>query len=143
MRRIINNKTYDTDTAKFVGSVGQELDDRLNRVEEDLYRKRTGEYFLHGSGGAMTRYGVALGDNNWSGGERIMPLSYEQARAWAEEELDVEEYEREFGVPVEAGEVQLGVRISDQAKSLLDRETSRSGESRSAIVERLIKDALS
>ena len=51
MRKIINNKVYDTDTATWIGlsDNGHEYNDSAYSGET-LYRKRTGEHFLHGEG---------------------------------------------------------------------------------------------
>ena len=67
MRKIINNKVYDTSTAAMIGlsDNGHEYHD-LAYSGETLYRKRTGEYFLHGEGGPMTSYAVRTGSNNWN-----------------------------------------------------------------------------
>ena len=66
MRKIINNKVYDTATATRIGlsDNGHEYNE-LSYSGETLYRKRTGEYFLHGEGGPMTSYAVRTGSNNW------------------------------------------------------------------------------
>lgn len=64
---------------------------------ETLYRKRKGEFFLYGEGGPMSKYGVAYGDNEWGYGEEIRPLTVDEAKAWAEENLDADEYEAVFG----------------------------------------------
>lgn len=99
MRKVINNKVYDTDKAHEVGSWSNDaLAGDFDSVIEILYRKRTGEYFLYGEGGARTQYAVAEGQNSWSGGSRIMPMSYDDARAWAEDRLSAEDYEAEFGM---------------------------------------------
>lgn len=142
MRKIIGNKVYDTDSATQVGSADNgAYTDNLSYVEESLYRKRTGEYFLHGSGGARTRYAMPRsGDGGWSAGERIVPLDYQGARRWAEKNLDAPAYEREFGTPDDdAGSVMLTVRVPAQGKAALDRECSETGESRSSIVARLLE----
>ena len=70
MRKIINNKVYDTATATWIGlsDNGHEYN-ALSYSGETLYRKRTGEYFLHGEGGPMTSYAVRTGSNNWRGSE--------------------------------------------------------------------------
>lgn len=105
MKKIINNKVYDTDTARKLGewsNAGGWSD--FNHIEETLYQKRTGEYFLHGEGGPMTKYAVSCGNNSWSGGEKIIPLTYENARKWAEERLDADEYIELFGNPGEGDE---------------------------------------
>ena len=137
MKKIIKGKSYDTDTATSVGEweSGSEPGD-LSYVCETLYRKRSGEYFLHGEGGAASRYAEARGDSRWSGGERIMPMSYDAAKAWSEGHLDTEEYEAEFGEVAEDGEesVVLSVRVSPAAKAALDRLAAQTGRSKGEIV---------
>ena len=99
MKKIINNKLYDTDTAKAVSS---RID--LGSVEgvfygKTLYRKRTGEYFVYREG-----YRDMTDD--------IEPLSYDEARCWAEEHLDAGEYEAEFGLPDEGERTALNLSLS-------------------------------
>jgi len=96
MKKIIKNKRYDTETADFKGSWSNGLSDQdLEHCTEELYRKRTGEFFLYGRGGALTIYASRSGA--YSGdGENIFPLTYEQARQWAEKKLSVDEYEDIF-----------------------------------------------
>ena len=97
MKAIINGKKYNTDTAKPVGSWSNCLSRRdFNFCVETLYRKKTGEYFLHGIGGAETRYCQYYGDMR-SGGEKIIPMTEPEARAWAERRLTADEYEEIFG----------------------------------------------
>ena len=98
MKKIINGRRYDTDSAKFMAE-----DCYSNRTDfgywhETLYRKSTGEFFLHGEGGAATKYAESVGQNQWSGGERIIPLTLAAAKKWAEEHLDAVEYEEIFGI---------------------------------------------
>ena len=45
----------------------------------------------------MSKYGVAYGNNEWGYGEEIQPLTVDEAKAWAEEHLDADEYEEIFG----------------------------------------------
>lgn len=97
MKKIINGKKYDTDTAKILGSAGYSHPGDFGHWKETLYHKRTGEYFLHGIGGAMSKYARRTGLNEWSGGEKIIPLTREEAQKWAEKHLNVEEYEEIFG----------------------------------------------
>lgn len=104
MRKIINGKLYDSDTAKSIGSDSYSNPRDFNYWCEVLYQKRTGEFFLFGEGGPMSRYSRSMGDNSWSGGEQIIPLSYDKARKWAEEHLTVDEYEAAFGLPDENAE---------------------------------------
>lgn len=104
MKKIINGKRYDTETAKEVACDSYLYPRDFHYWSETLYRKNTGEYFLHGEGGPMSRYAESTGQNQWSGGEKIIPLSIEAAQAWAEEHLDANEYEEIFGTVEESAE---------------------------------------
>lgn len=98
MKKVINGKRYDTDTAKKLASDWYSNCTDFHYWEETLYRKNTGEYFLHGEGGPASKYAQSVGQNSWSGGEKLIPLSVENARKWAEDHLDGDEYEKIFGV---------------------------------------------
>lgn len=140
MKKVINGKVYDTDTAKklAVYANGGTWRD-FNHLEETLYRKKTGEYFLHGEGGPMTRYAEASGQNSWSGGERIMPMSYKEAIAWAAEHLDGDEYEEIFGKIVEDGtRKNVTFSLSVTAIETLRRMADENGKSISETLEQLI-----
>lgn len=98
MKKIINGKKYDTETAKKVGCAYSSVSRRdFSFWEEELYKKKTGEFFLYGSGGPASRYSKAVDMNTWSGDERIIPLTEDKAKKWCEKNLDVEEYEEVFG----------------------------------------------
>lgn len=99
MKKIIDGRRYDTETATLIGdySNGGSWRD-FGHVEESLYRKRTGEYFLAGKGGPQTKYAKAVDANSWTRGEKVIPLTYEGAREWAEMRLDADKYEAEFTV---------------------------------------------
>lgn len=139
MKKIINGKVYDSETAKLVGhwNLDESVTD-FSWYEEDLYRKKTGEYFIHGSGNAASKYAEhAYG--SWEGGAAIIPLTFEQARDWAEEHLEADEYIAEFGDPGEGDEdVQILVKVSPRAKAILDELRSREGITLSQAVERFI-----
>ena len=98
MKKIINGKKYDTETAKLIGadSYGGSKSD-FNYWEEALYKKVTGEFFLYGEGGAKSKYGIPIGDM-WGYGEKIIPLTLSEAKAWAEEHMSVDNYESVFGI---------------------------------------------
>ena len=101
MEKIINGKFYSTETAKAMGSYDNGLGIRdFNALEETLYRKKTGEFFLYGKGGANTQYAESMGNGRTSG-EDIIPLTEEGAREWAEAHLTVKEYIAIFGKPEE------------------------------------------
>ena len=98
MKKIINGKKYDTNTAKEVGywNNGLLLTD-INYIEEILYQKKTGEFFLYGEGGARTEYAEHIGENTSRSGSNIILLAEDEAKRWAEERLTVDEYEKIFG----------------------------------------------
>ena len=141
MKKIINNKAYDTETAKELGSWSNMEDyGNFSQFSETLYRKKTGEFFLYGEGGPMTKYAVAEGSNSWRGGSRIMPLSFQEAREWAEEHLSGEEYEAIFGKVVEDdSRVQVCYSLSAAAVETIKRRAAELGITASAYIESLIK----
>ena len=139
MNKIIGGKRYDTDKAANVGEAGNGLyPGDLDYYCEYLYRKRTGEFFLHMEGGPRSRCAKADG-TGWAGGEELRPMSFADARAWAEENLAADEYAELFGEPDEDGaSVVATLKLSAAAKGKLEREASRTGLTQSAIVEKLI-----
>ena len=115
MKKIINGKRYDTDTATLIGSAGYSYPGDLEYWKESLYLKKTGEFFLHGEGGALSIYSRSTGQNEWSGGEVIRPLSMKEAKEWAEKYLDADEYEQVFG-KIEEDKSQISTWISNSLK---------------------------
>lgn len=98
MKKIINGKKYNTETATCVGRFSYR--GGFDYVEEFLYKKKTGEFFIYGEGGADSKYAQSISYNEWCGGEKIIPITIERAKRWAEEHMDADEYESVFG-PVE------------------------------------------
>ncbi len=97
MKKIINGKMYNTETAKKLGEYWNGKDYRsFGFCTETLYLKKTGEYFLHGKGGAMSKYCSYYG-NMYCDGEAITPFTKVEAKEWAEDHLDADEYEEIFG----------------------------------------------
>lgn len=139
MKKILNGKVYDTTSAKEVGCYNNGLPTDFNYIEEVLYRKRTGEFFLHGSGGTRTKYATSLGGNSWSGGEKILPISYEEARQWAEAHIDADAYEAAFGV-IEEDNTKTTINLSLPVCLVerLKRDSSKAGMGLSAYVEHLL-----
>ena len=136
MKRIINGRRYDTDTAREVASCSHGDGPRDFRYYcETLYCKRSGEYFLAGEGGPMTKYRRTTGQNSWSGGEGIIPLTYEEARDWAEREMDADDYEAEFGPAPESDErVVLSVSMDAATADRIRKAAAAAGVSVSALI---------
>ena len=98
MKKIINGKKYDTDTATRVGHFHNGFfNSDFHYLEEDLYQKKTGEFFLCGEGGALTKYRCQVDGNMWGYGSEIIPLSIDEAKAWVEEHMSGNDYEDIFG----------------------------------------------
>ncbi len=102
MKKVINGKIYDTEKATEIHSYSFSNPRDFNYVNETLYQTpRSKVFFLAGEGGANTKYRVAVGQNEWSGGEKICPLTKEQALEWAETYMDGDDIERYFGDMIE------------------------------------------
>lgn len=111
MKKIINGKRYDTDSAKEIGSFYNNSTG-FDSLSETLYLKRTGEYFVYGEGGARTWCAVSYDNgNSWSGGKAIRPLTDAEAREWIEAHCSAETYEQLFDVVEDTG-------VADEIKAL-------------------------
>lgn len=86
MRKMIKGKVYDTIPATRLAEYwnGKPYND-LGYVVEELYQKRSGEYFLYGEGGPATIYGRTVAEGIRSGTWQIKPLTETEAKAWVEE----------------------------------------------------------
>ena len=84
MKTQINRKTYDTENAKALAIYSNNQPfGSLFRFSEVLYIKQDGEYFLHGKGEAMTHYAKKYKNRSNASGEAIIPMTEDQAKAWA------------------------------------------------------------
>lgn len=144
MKKILNNRLYDTDTARSLGSdsySGSRSD--FHWWHEELFIKRTGEFFLYGEGGPMSRYARTVGQNEWSGGEKIMPLTPARAREWAEEHLSADEYEAAFGLPSEDdSDVRMEFQVPAVLSAQLRQMASERGCSLTDLLLSLIRKGL-
>lgn len=147
MRKIINGKRYDTNTAVPCGiyTCGSRGDEHSYSkvLYQILYQKRTGEFFLYGEGGSQSPYAKEATINHWKGGERITPLSEKEAQEWASNYLTNEEYERIFSVidEPESGRKIVSFSLGRNAIAKVTELARSSGLSRSQIVEDLITNA--
>lgn len=101
MKKIINKKMYNTESAECVGSDSFSNQRDFHYWSEELYRKSSGEFFLYGEGGPLSSYRKEVDMNEWSGGWDIIPMTDEEARDWAEGHLSADEYIDIFGEPEE------------------------------------------
>lgn len=138
MYKVIGGKRYDTETAQEMGKQGYDYGN-AHDVEETLYRKKTGEYFIYGCGGALSRYAEPADGGGTIWGESIQPISEQYAREWVEEYLDGEDYDRIFGEPEETEELRRA-SIS-MPPELYDKLAARA-ETDGATVSAVVKSAL-
>lgn len=140
MKKVINGKVYDTDKAKELGEYEPNpYRSDFNWFCETLYQKKTGEFFLHGEGNAASKYSRSVAQNEWCGGEKIIPLTYAEAQAWAEEHLDGDEYIEIFGDPEDQqgrGVLSLSLPAATIAKAR--QEAAKKGLSLSDYFKELI-----
>ena len=95
MKKIINGRKYDTDTAKVIASYSNEIPSDCY-FSETLYQKHTKEFFVYGHGGAMSKYAETCYGSR-TDGETIIPLSLDEAKEWVATYSTVEIYETIFG----------------------------------------------
>ena len=95
MRAVIEGKTYNPATASLLGNFSND-EGGFGSLSESLWKTRKGAYFVAGEGGPMTSYSRSCGDNSWTGGSAIHPISVGEALNWAERHLEPEEIEAEF-----------------------------------------------
>ncbi|MCK4501095.1 hypothetical protein KAU11_11405 [Candidatus Babeliales bacterium] len=85
MKRIIDRKVYDTDTAKCLHSWDNGIyGEDLNSMDESLYKTKKGQYFIQGCGGATTKYSEPCGNNSSSGSCRMWLVNKIEAIDWLE-----------------------------------------------------------
>ena len=140
MKKIIRGKKYDTDTAEYIDSYHYSNKSDFRYVYEELYRKRTGEFFLYGTGGPLSKYRVEVGTNEWSGGEEITPLDLTDAKDWVEKHCDADKYEELFGTVEDDGEkVVTTISLSKPVAQMLENQAIEHRVSKSKWIEKLIK----
>lgn len=134
MRKVINGARYDTDTAKRLATWESDQDyTGFAHTEESLCRTKAGKWFLHGTGNAASVYASRRADG-WSGpGEKVIPLSEEAARQWAEQHLSGDQVEQIFGA-VGAETTQVAAYLPADLLEKLDAEKAKSGRPRSDII---------
>lgn len=141
MKKIIRNKVYDTDTAQLIKQADHpNITSGEGSCKQSLYRKKTGDYFLFVDGARTDVFDNLVLENNAHDRERhIYPLTYEQARAWAESEMSADEWLAIFE-PVEDDSLcALNLTLSASAVSKFRLAAQRQQISQRELMERLIE----
>lgn len=142
MKKIINGKRYDTDTAEFIGRWENIYNSADLQYEcEELYKKKTGEFFMYGEGGPASSYAVQTGSSSWSGSEKITPVTINEAKKWAEENLDADEYEKIFEIE-EEGNIAFSLLIPENLYNRLKKESEKTEKSMKDIIVEALESKL-
>ena len=101
MKRIINGKRYDTETATEVADHQHSNRSDFNYYDETLYRTPKGNWFIAGEGNARSKYGEKVDQSTWGPGKGLTPLTEDEAREWLEQHHETEALERYFSDRIE------------------------------------------
>lgn len=140
MNKVIRGKRYNTETAKLVGTwEANEPENSDFWEKEELYQKRSGEFFLIGQGGAQTQYArFSMGGESKPGVE-LRPIEPEEASDWAEEHLTADEYEALFGPVAEDGSRgRITLTLLNSTIETVRREAQRRKMNFNEYIEKLI-----
>ena len=102
MKKVINGKVYNTETAELVHdwTNGYGRNDFKFRTK-DLYRTKKGNWFIYHEGGPMTDMAVSVGSNSYGGSEDIEPISEKDALRFLESHDGAEEALKYFADQIE------------------------------------------
>ena len=137
VRRIIGGRVYDTSTSRLIGAVERGERGAPGWYRSALYRKRTGEVYIHEEGGAASPVASDLGGGVYGPGEIIRPLRYEEAQEWARDHLKAEEAARLYrDARSERGP--LGIKAAPETRERLRRAAARYGRRQGDILDDII-----
>lgn len=100
MKKVIDGKIYNTDTATLIANWdnGMARND-FGWCDESLHITKKGTYFVYGAGGALSRWSVPCGNNGQMGGQSIEVLSKAEALEWCEtHDVDADTIAQNFEV---------------------------------------------
>ena len=136
MKAVKSGRVYDTEKATLVGEWSTPVAaNDFHYMHEALYRKRAGEYFIHGEGHAMTKY-ASHEYGGWTWGEEIVPVSMGEAREWAEKHLEADDYLAEFEPePEDDAMTQISFNVRRATRDAIERECRTRGITRGQVVD--------
>ena len=125
-KRIIDGKTYNTETATLLGA------NEDGNITETLFKTRHGAYFLH----------VWIDSEP---DEKVIPLEPAEAQTWMEKHCRADNIENEFGEMPEAGdsEARITLRIPDTLRKRAANIAEIKGQSLNAWILRCIENCAS
>lgn len=147
MEKVIKGKRYNTDTARKIGGFKEFDPLSPDYIKEDLFVKKSGEYFLFCEGGSKSRYAQRSG-SSWVNGSKIVPLSYTDAMSWSMDNLDEFTFRDEFyddNVHVDyldGKKVTFSTRINKALLNRFEKYCRRMEVSKSDKLERILLEYL-
>lgn len=99
MRKVINNKLYDTDNATKIAEYSYNSGD-FSQFSEELYKTKNGVYFMVGDGGPMSKYHETIGNTTY-GTRELSLMNVAEVKRWLANHDKLDELEKEFGLPEE------------------------------------------
>lgn len=136
MKKVINGSLFNTETAKRLLEWDNRRYGSLDFCSEVLYRTKSGKFFLHGEGGAMSKYSSSCGSNHWTSGEMIIPMTEAAAREWVEDHFSADDFLNAFSA---SSEDLHTVAVSDQCFARLKSLKDLTGKTYSQLVESAVK----
>jgi len=99
MKRIIDGKTYNTETAEEIANWCNDFSSNdFRSCVESLFLTKKGAFFICGSGGAMSSWSRSNGNGSY-GGDGIKVLSNQEALNWCESrDIDADVIETYFKI---------------------------------------------
>lgn len=120
MKKVVSGVLCDTDTARLIGAYENSNRGDFHFYREELYRTKSGRYFLYGEGYAASPYARQVAPREWAPGESIKLMSPEAAKQWAEENLSGDDYIAAFGEPEEEDRQQISIAIAPVTRERLE-----------------------
>lgn len=140
--KVIGGKRYDCRSAQLLAEYEYSNSRDFHWYHEELYRRKTGDFFLACEGGPASPYRRTISANEWSGGEKIIPLTHDEAREWVEQHCDGTTYDLIFPDVEQAGKEQIALTMSAGVVSALRKRAAATGCGLSETVERLLMRAM-
>ena len=101
MKKIIDGKVYNTETADSIGIYWNGYAQSDFHYEElTLYKTKKGNFFVAGESGPLGCFAKWV-ENGSTGGEGLFTLTREEALKWAERHLDPDDYVEYFSDLIE------------------------------------------
>jgi hypothetical protein len=103
MRKVIDGRIYNTETAQFVCDISPGGYSQSDFEWEDtaLYQTRRGAFFIAGRGNARSRWAVRVGQNGWGSGSGVELQTEEEAKRLVERHAKPDVFVEVFGEPEE------------------------------------------